>query len=171
MTRLLLAALLVAGLAAVGVVAYALPRDDVPAAPDVVVALGGSGAERAQLGIELAERHNVPLVLSSSAAFYAEQEGLRCDRDALCFDPMPANTAGEARSVARMAEAEGWQEVVVTTTSHHSSRARFLFQQCLGRDRVRVLGEVRAGWQPTTPRLLARESLGLIAAATFARAC
>ncbi|MFP4312583.1 MAG: YdcF family protein [Nitriliruptoraceae bacterium] len=153
------------------VMIYALPSDDDPGQPDVVVVLGGAGGERAELGIELAERFDVPLVLSSSAAYFGAQQGRVCGEDAICFDPVPENTAGEAENVSRMADQRGWDEVLVATSAFHTSRSRFLFEQCLGDERVNVVGATRAGQPATTPRLLARESLGILAGATFARAC
>ena len=157
--------------AMVALVAYVTPRDDTPQAADVVVVLGGAGGERAELGIELAERLDAPLVLSSSASVFGQRQGRTCGRDAICFDPVPETTAGEAENIARMAEQQGWDHVVVATSSFHTSRSRFLFEQCLGEDRVSVVGRTRDGGTETSPHLVVRESLGVIAGATFARAC
>ena len=149
---------------------FLLPTDDVPRDPDAIVVLGGAGAERAELGIELAERYEALLVLSSSAAVFGEQQGRTCTVDAICIEPEPESTRGEAREVARLAEQEGWQHVTVATSAFHTSRSRFLFRQCLG-DRVTVVGSRREGRPATTPRLLLREGLGVIAGATIQRAC
>ena len=159
-------------LAAVSVafIRFLLPTDDVPRDPDVVVVLGGAGAERAELGIELAERYDAQLVLSSSAAVFGEQQGRSCQRDAICIEPEPESTRGEAREIARLAEQEGWEHVTVATTAFHTSRSRFLFRQCLG-DRVTVVGAVAEGRSRNTPALLLREGLGVIAGATIQRAC
>jgi len=151
-------------------VRFLLPTDDVPRDPDVVVVLGGAGGERAELGIELAERYDAQLVLSSSAAVFGEKQGRTCGRDAICIEPEPESTRGEAREVARLAEQEGWQHVTVATTAFHTSRSRFLFRQCLG-DRVTVVGAPSEARPATTPLLLLREGLGVIAGATFQRAC
>ena len=158
-------------IAASALVAYVIPRDDSTSTADAVVVLGGGGEERAELGIELAERFDAPLVLSSNASIFAQRQGRTCGEDAICFDPLPENTAGEAENVARMAEQEGWDHVVVATSSFHTSRSRFLFEQCLGDDAVSVLGRSRDGDASTTPRLVVREALGVIAGASFARAC
>lgn len=154
----------------IALVAYVIPRDDAPTAADAVVVLGGGGGERAELGIELAERFDAPLVLSSNASIFAQRQGRVCGEDAICFDPLPENTAGEAENVARMAEQEGWDHVVVATSRFHTSRSRFLFEQCLGDD-VSVLGRASDEGGGTTPRLVVREALGVIAGASFARAC
>ena len=161
--------LVLAGLATAFVV-YLLPTDDEPRDPDAVVVLGGAGAERAELGIELAERYDAQLVLSSSAAIFGERQGRTCRLDAICFEPVPETTRGEAQMVAEMAEERGWDHVTVATSAFHTSRSRLLFRQCLG-ERVTVVGAVREGGRATTPRLLVREGAGVIAAATFQRAC
>ena len=149
---------------------FMIPTDDVPRDPDAVVVLGGAGEERARLGIELAERHGAQLVLSSNARFFAAAEGVACERDAICFEPVPENTVGEARNVAELAERYGWEHVTVATSDFHTSRTRLLFRQCLG-DRVTVVGASREDRPRIAPRLLLREAAGVIAGATFERAC
>lgn len=151
-------------------VRYLLPTDDEPRDPDAVVVLGGGGPDRAALGIELAERHDARLVLASTAAIFGERQGRSCQLDAICFEPDPATTRGEAQMVARMADEQGWDHVTVATSAFHTSRSRLLFRQCLG-DRVTVVGSLPEGRASTTPRLLLREGAGVIAAATFQRAC
>ncbi len=154
----------------VAFVRFLLPTDDVPLDPDVVVVLGGAGAERAELGIELAERYDAQLVLSSSAAVFGARQGYSCQRDAICIKPEPESTRGEAREIARLSEQEGWEHVTVATSAFHTSRSRFLFRQCLG-GRVTVVGAVTEGKPRTTPSLVLREGLGVLAGATVQRAC
>ena len=161
--------LVLAGLST-ALVIYMLPTNDEPRDPDAVVVLGGAGPERAELGIELAERYDAQLVLSSSAAIFGERQGRTCRLDAICFDPVPETTRGEAQMVAEMAEERGWDHVTVATSAFHTSRSRFLFRQCLG-DSVTVVGAVRDDGRATSPRLLVREAAGVIAGATFQRAC
>lgn len=147
------------------------PRDDVVVAPDAVVVLGGVGIDRAQLGIALEQEHDATLVLSSSAAIFGERLGRDCGRDAICIDPQPETTRGEARSVATLAERHGWSEVAVVTSRAHTTRARVLFRQCLGDD-VRVVGSTPSrGQPPLLTRRNLREVLGTVAAVTFQRAC
>ncbi len=151
---------------------FVLPRDDrVPADADAVVVLGGAGGERTELGIEIADELDVPLVLSSNAAFFGQRQGRACGDETICFEPDPENTAGEAANVAEMAAEQGWDHVVVATSRFHTSRSRLLFNQCLGGDRVSVVGSTAPSGAATTPRLMLRESLGVIAGLTVARAC
>ena len=149
---------------------FMVPRDDVPRDPDAVVVLGGAGEERAQRGIALAARYDAQLVLSSNARFYAAAQGTVCDRDAICFEPVPENTVGEARNVAELAERHGWDHVTVATSDFHTSRTRFLFRQCLGDD-VTVVGASREDRPRLVPQLLLREAVGVLAGATVERAC
>jgi uncharacterized SAM-binding protein YcdF (DUF218 family) len=167
LTVLLMLGILSGGLALAW---FMIPTDDVPRGPDAVVVLGGAGDERARLGIELAERYGAQLVLSSNARFFAAAQGAACERDAICFEPVPENTVGEARTVAELAERYGWGHVTVATSDFHTSRTRFLFRQCLG-DRVTVVGASRDDRPRIAPRLLLREAAGVIAGATVERAC
>ncbi len=154
---------------AVGI-AFLVPRDDVPQDPAAVVVLGGSAGERAALGIEVADRYDAELVLSSSAALYGELQGRVCGEDALCFEPEPGNTAGEAADVAAMAAERGWDHVTVVTTDFHTSRSRYLFRQCLG-DAVSVVGAERPEPLVVDAVHFVREGIGTLAGATVRRAC
>lgn len=172
MRRGLIAAALfavLAGAATAGVLLW--PRDDVVTAPVAVVVLGGAGAERTTLGRDLAAAHDAELVLSSSAQHFGAQLGLDCDVEVVCVDPVPETTRGEARTVAALAAEQGWDRVTVTTSRHHTSRARLLFRQCMG-ERVSVVGSTRADgtWWPGVRGAL-REVVGAVAAVTVRRAC
>ena len=157
------------GVGALGFVVW--PRDDVPQDPDAIVVLGGAGPERAQLGIELAERYDAALVLSSSAAIFGEWQGRQCNVDAICFEPDPKNTAGEAENVARLAAERGWDHITVATSNFHTGRSRYLFRQCLGQERVTAVGVGADRTLALQLSLALREAMGLIAGATVARAC
>jgi len=165
-------ALIVLLLVAAGVAfaRFMVPIDDVPRDPDAIVVLGGAGDERARLGLELAERYDAQLVLSSNARFFAAAQGAACEREAICFEPEAANTVGEARNVAALAEEYGWEHVTVATSDFHTTRTRYLFRQCFG-DRVTVVGASRDDRPRIAVRLLLREAAGVIAGATIERAC
>jgi uncharacterized SAM-binding protein YcdF (DUF218 family) len=155
-------------LAAVATVAM-WPRDDVPLDPDAVVVLGGAGPERAQLGIELRDRFDTTLVLSTSAIHFAREEGVGCGPRVICiFRPLPETTIGEARRVAELADDRGWDRITVVTTRFHTTRARVLFRQCLGDD-VSVVGAEAGGGRGLWTYL--EETAGTIAGFTFRRAC
>jgi uncharacterized SAM-binding protein YcdF (DUF218 family) len=144
------------------------PRDDIPDEPDAIVVLGGVGIERAQLGIELSERYDAALVLSSSAGWFAWHLGVRCGEDALCIKPDPESTVGEARAVAALAAEHGWRHVTVVTSDFHTTRSRLLFRQCLG-DAVSVVGA--RSLEGRGVGAYAREAVGVLAGQTVRRAC
>jgi uncharacterized SAM-binding protein YcdF (DUF218 family) len=144
-------------------------RDDTIGSPDAVIVLGGAGPERAELGTELHERYEVPLVLSSSAQVFGSRLGYSCP-PAICITTDPETTTGESRGVARLAEQYGWNEVVVVTTDFHTARARLLFRQCLG-ERVAVVGASRTGGDGPGLKRRLNEVAGMVAGSTVLRAC
>ena len=161
---------IVVGLLAAGAALTLRPWDDEPDDPDAVVVLGGAGQERTELGIELRDRYDALLVLSSSAQFFGEELGLDCGRDALCIDPEPETTIGEARTVASLAEERGWGHVTVATSEFHTGRARVLFRQCLG-DRVSVVGAPRPDGGTVSRSRRLQEVVATSAALVTHRAC
>ena len=162
------AAMLVVTIVAGASVLVANPSDDVPEAPDAVVVLGGFGEERTELGIALADEFDAALVLSSSAADFGADRGYACGRDAICLEPDPETTIGEAQDVAVLAAQRGWNHVTVVTSTHHTPRARVLFRQCL--DSVSVVGAPRRDGGPEFVDYV-REVVGTMAAFSFRRAC
>jgi uncharacterized SAM-binding protein YcdF (DUF218 family) len=169
---------------AIPVAMVLFPDDDTPRSPDGILVLGGVGRERVDLGIELAQRYEVPLVLSSSAMYFANERGYACHLgNALCLPyPLAQSTAEEAQDTLTFVEQQGWDHITVVTSSHHTARARTLFRQCFG-DRVTIVGADRPSAIPreqrglrwavegVRPRERLREVVGIIAAVTVGRAC
>jgi uncharacterized SAM-binding protein YcdF (DUF218 family) len=157
-------------LVAAGALAWFLvPRDDAIRDPDAVVVLGGAGPERAELGITLHERYEVPLVLSSSSRRHARERGFPCP-PAICIVTDPETTVGEARATVEIAAEHGWDRITVVTTEFHTSRARLLFRQCLG-GRVSVVGAELPEDRNTGRRRWVNEVVGAVAGSTVRRAC
>lgn len=167
----LLALTLVLALVSLALIGFVVPREDTPDDPDAVVVLGGGTPARAALGIEVAERHDAELVLSSTAAIFGERLGRRCGEDAVCYEPDPSNTSGEAATTARMLEEHGWDHVTVVTSWFHISRARMLLHQCLAPGTVSVVGTETTGTWPWQAYVIAREALAVVVDATIRRAC
>jgi hypothetical protein len=181
---ILVISLLCLALIAVPVAMVLFPYDDEPRAPDGVLVLGGVGRERIDLGIELTESYDVPLVLSSSATWFAAERGYRCSLgNAMCLQrPFAESTAEEAQDTASFVDEQGWDHIIVVTSSHHTARARILFRQCLGDD-VSIVGAPRPETIPRAdrgrpwavtgvePLERVREVAGIIAAVTIRRAC
>ena len=171
MSRTLLGIAVVAVVTIVASTVALWPRDDVPRDPDAVMVLGGAGRERAALGLELRDRYDAALVLSSSASVFGEELGAVCGQDAICAEPVPGTTVGEARMAADLFAEHGWEHLTVATSRFHTTRARVLFRQCLGDD-VTVVGAVRDdGSSSVGFRRRLNEVAGTIAGLTFMRAC
>ncbi|TMM14718.1 MAG: hypothetical protein E6F98_03520, partial [Actinobacteria bacterium] len=48
----------------------------------------------------------------------------------ICFQATPYSTRGEAETVTRLAERDGWNRLVVVSSTYHLTRARMLFRRC-----------------------------------------
>ena len=151
-------------------ISWLWPRDDTPRQPDAILVLGGLGAERAALGIELRDRYDADLILSSSASHLGEQQGVVCGDDALCVEPEPGTTLGEAQMVHDLAQEHGWEHVTVATSRFHTTRARVLFRQCLD-NRVTVVGALPPSGEDRSMGVYLREAGATIVSATVQRAC
>jgi uncharacterized SAM-binding protein YcdF (DUF218 family) len=171
---------LVIGLLLLVLALAVVPNPDPVGRVDAVVVLGGGAGERLDLGLELAADRRLPLVLTGDAVAEGSQRGLPCDHHAehqdtevvvLCAPADPATTAGEARAVAALADASGFQRLAVVTTSFHVDRARTLFAQCLGADAIDVTGAVAPTGFGQELYRRARELVARVAAVTLARAC
>jgi uncharacterized SAM-binding protein YcdF (DUF218 family) len=110
-----------------------------PAHADVVVVLSGGLNRRLDPALKLVQRGVAPVLAISSP--FDDPRWTKARRlcrgqegptrfDVLCFQAVPFNTRGEARTVARLARAHGWTRVVVVTSTYHVTRARMLFRRC-----------------------------------------
>ena len=140
---LVLLVLLVAAWAAVVARFVLWPVQDSPRRADAVVVLAG---DHLRLGkaLELMTRRVAPTLVISDGLAPGWRKANRLCRGAArfrvaCFRPRPYSTRGEARAVARMAAARGWRSVLVVTSTYHVTRARLLFDRCVGA-RVSVTG-------------------------------
>ncbi|WP_182347869.1 YdcF family protein [Tomitella gaofuii] len=122
-------------LAAVGYPVYVKPQVGTPHHADAIVVLGGPGAERYELGLDLARRGFAPQLLLSDPSG-GENDWLSgvCRTEhpftTICFDPHPATTRGEAREIRAEAKERGWSNILVVTYTPHVSRARYIVQKC-----------------------------------------
>jgi uncharacterized SAM-binding protein YcdF (DUF218 family) len=119
------------------------PEQDAVGRADAVVVLAG---DHLRLGkaLELMTRHVAPTLVISDGLAPGWREANRLCRGGapyrvVCFRPVPYSTRGEARAVAGMAAARGWRSVLVVTSTYHVTRARLLFDRCVGA-RVSVTG-------------------------------
>ena len=132
--------LLTVGLLAVTTRTVMFPREDPPVTADAIVVLGGLGsAAVVARAIDLATAGYSGRVLISDAFGGDTRPANLCARpvpvpgttvDVSCFDPHPTTTRGEAEALAAFASAQGWNRVIVVTSSYHVSRARLQISRC-----------------------------------------
>ncbi|WP_104193268.1 YdcF family protein [Cryobacterium sp. Y82] len=132
--------LLIMGLAAVTTLTVMFPRED-PASPaDAIVVLGGLGsAAVVAKAVDLAETGYSERIFISDAFGGDTRPANLCARavpvpgttiQVQCFDAHPTTTRGEAEAIAAFATAQGWNRVIVVTSSYHVSRARVQISRC-----------------------------------------
>ena len=173
--------LIAAGLVAAWVVACLVfftwsPWDSAaPAHADVVVVLSGN-KRRLPAALALIRRGVAPALALSSVErtkHWAEADRLcRTRRYAgarvVCFDATPFSTRGEARTVARLAQARGWRSIVVVTSRFHVTRAHMLFRRCW-HGPLSMVGAPSTWWQ--LPVEWVSETGKLLVQLTVQRSC
>jgi uncharacterized SAM-binding protein YcdF (DUF218 family) len=120
-------------LAAVTAYLFVWPDEDsVDALADAVVVLSGGRDDRLPEGERLVRAGVAPtLVISDGNAEGWDDANRLCESgEAVCFDPDPYSTQGEARWIAAEAERRGWDSLVVVTSSYHVRRARVIVERC-----------------------------------------
>lgn len=122
----------------------ALVRADPLEESDVIVVLGGDGRSRAPHAADLFAAGLAPVVLAVGglAARGEHAEAWKTARMLRLYGVPEAllevlgedepHTAGEARAVARLAEARGWRRVIVVSSPYHCWRAGLIFDAVLG---------------------------------------
>ena len=157
-----------------GAVLFGFPRESKPGAADAVVVLAGARGPRLQRGLELVRDRVAPVLVISDGwdPLWPEANRLCAGRPVrfrvLCFRPRPYSTQGEARAVARLIHALGWESVVVVTSRYHVTRARMLVERCTER-RIDAVGADYPLRE--VPWVLGAETLKLGYALTLERGC
>jgi uncharacterized SAM-binding protein YcdF (DUF218 family) len=104
---------------------------------DAVIMLGGASSERLPVAQRTHDESKVPVLVLS----HTDTAGNATADDAcnaatfpsaslVCFRPEDLDTRGEARSISKLIEANGWKSVTVVTSSYHVIRAARLLGQC-----------------------------------------
>ncbi len=95
---------------------------------DAIVVLAGGNGERLDRALELAREGVAPTL---AVSFGSDR---LCGSDPpftlVCFRPSPDNTRGEAEAIGRLAQAHGWNDIVLVTSTSHVTRARLLVERC-----------------------------------------
>jgi uncharacterized SAM-binding protein YcdF (DUF218 family) len=100
----------------------------VPRRADAIVVLSG-GQHRLDEGVRLWRDGVAPtLAISDGRNPSWPQANRLCGQPRVrCFKPLPFSTRGEARWTA----GQGWDSVVVVTSTYHVRRTRELFSRCV----------------------------------------
>ncbi|THJ66939.1 YdcF family protein [Arthrobacter echini] len=110
------------------------PPDPPLGSADAVVVLAGAASERLPVAEELIDRGIArELALSSTGlpGNAATDEVCRvASPEVTCFSPDPLTTRGEARAIAALAREQGWDTVIVVTSTYHVTRASVNISQC-----------------------------------------
>lgn len=111
------------------------PSTGTPESADAVVLFVGGKGERLEAALRLV-RSGVAdhLVIPNGTRPTWPQANRLCDGGnefrVICPEPDPESTRGEARAIARVADEEGWDRVVLVTSNYHVTRARILLSRC-----------------------------------------
>ncbi|MFT5202798.1 MAG: uncharacterized SAM-binding protein YcdF (DUF218 family) [Candidatus Aldehydirespiratoraceae bacterium] len=153
------------------------PRIDPIGQADAIFVLGGGG-ERVEFALGLT-RDGVTTDIVFASEFVGSESvwaarpcndvrpaNVPNDATFRCFEPDPATTRGEARLLRDLADAEGWETVVVVASTDQITRARRLINRCWDGD-VRLTGPDHA--DPFPIRALYEWGAGI--KATIRRRC
>jgi uncharacterized SAM-binding protein YcdF (DUF218 family) len=158
------ACVVVIALAVASYLLFVRPHGDAPGRADAVVVLAGGRGERLARARALMDRDVAPTLAISNGTCGAPHR-----YHMICFQPEPQTTRGEAEAIRRLARANGWNRIVVVTSTYHVTRARILVQRCYAGHTVFVDAtppDGVAGWT----RRIVHEWMGLVEALA-ARGC
>lgn len=80
-------------------------------------------------GVEFSKR-NIPLCSEDSSA-----------DDVTCREPWPQTTQGEVALANQIAQENGWDSLLVVTSSEHLARSRLYFDRCFQGSKVLFIGD------------------------------
>jgi uncharacterized SAM-binding protein YcdF (DUF218 family) len=138
---------------------------------DAVVVFVGS-EERIDTAVELMERGVAPsLVIPNGRS--ADMDDDLCDEapfQVYCPETETVDTTGEARTIGRLAEEQGWSRLVAVTSDYHVHRATYQLRQCHDGE-VQAVASNRSLDRDDWVETLTHEWAGTVAAMTIQRAC
>ncbi|MCS5716755.1 YdcF family protein [Herbiconiux sp. CPCC 205763] len=127
-----------AAIALIGLPFYVFPTVDQPERADAIVVLGPPKATRIALAEKLVSEGYAETILISvpptsrfSASSLPACTYPPAGADVTCFLADPFTTQGEARFVRAQAQENGWNKVLVITSTPHVYRARLIFDRCI----------------------------------------
>ena len=108
--------------------------EDAPTA-DAVVMFAGGRRERLATSLALVDAGKAAILVipNGTTPGWGRANRLCADPGNIevhCPDPDPDNTRGEARVIALLAEEQGWESLLLVTSTYHVSRAELLLDRC-----------------------------------------
>jgi uncharacterized SAM-binding protein YcdF (DUF218 family) len=124
----------VGGAVAVGRL-FLWPPTSTPKGADAVVLFVGGKGERLDTALALMRQGVAKnLVIPNGLVATWPQANALCRRSTgfkvFCPDPDPDTTRGEARAISTVARQQGWQHMVMVTSTYHVTRAKILLSRC-----------------------------------------
>lgn len=154
---------LAAVLLGVATVVYAMPGDQDARSADVVFVIGPPTNDRVELAESLVEAGVADAVMVSIrlpeaaapadtgwpkpsvpswaalGSWSEDRAAAACADGAICLQPEPFTTQGEAQALAAAMDENGWDTAIVVTMTPHVARTRLIFSRCI-EDGVQVIG-------------------------------
>jgi uncharacterized SAM-binding protein YcdF (DUF218 family) len=131
-------AVVVGGWLVVSITLFGSPSTDEVRPVDAVFVLDGGG-DRADRGVDLVRQGAAESVVFASARVvgydlwavpYCNDSKVEIPAEVTCFAPDPPTTQGEARALARLAEENDWDEILLVASTDQVWRARLLVERC-----------------------------------------
>lgn len=145
-SRRIMAGVLVFLSLTVGVPAWLLyPPKEMPVPSDAVMVIAGYSDGRHELGAQLIEDGVSQYFVVSNPSGTKDRVGSAHCRgidmpeaalETWCLTPDPVTTTGEALTMGKMAETQGWTTATVVTGRMHARRVHTMFEQCANIDVV-----------------------------------
>ncbi len=135
---LVLAVVLVGGSVVVGRL-FLWPSTSTPARADAVVLFVGGKGERLTEALKLVRAgvaKNLVIPNGTRPTWPAANRLCRGAQDfkVFCPTPEPDTTRGESRAISTVAKQQGWDNLVLVTSTYHVTRARILLSRCFEGD-------------------------------------
>lgn len=154
---------------------FVWPATDAVGKVDAVVIFAGGRGERLKAAEQLMRGGVAPsLVIPNGMAAEWPEGNRACTEDrpykVHCLRPDPDTTVGEARAIAALAGAKGWDTLLVVTSTYQLSRAGLLIGRCFDGAVLTARAQPELGWV-AWGRRIGHEWLAWSRAVVVERAC
>ena len=154
---------------------FVWPATDTVQPVDAIVLFAGGRGERLALAERLMNGGQAANLVIPNGLAPEWPEGNRACSETrtyrvFCPTPEPDTTRGEARTIAALAEAEGWRHVIAVTSTYQVSRASLLLGRCFDGEVLTAKASPRLGIGTLVSRV-GHEWLAWSRAVVFDRTC